>query len=366
MTVTTQTQALKQNATAHSLSAQEQAIESGAKSMHGPVTDRVLRLYEGMRAYGPPRVCLERSALFTESFKETEHDPLVLRWAKALKRYAEKSTVVILDDEVIVGRPNTWLGRWGLVYPELDGAVMPAGVDIFRKNKGKVGEVVVTDDDARIINEVLTPYWAGKDFTTVFHRELPEDTRFMIFGPDPKALLQWTAVLMATCMMRHSQNWTPDFTKILTRGVKGIREEAEAKLAALSDPLDTITKRPFLEAVVITCDAMTTWSRRYAVAARDLAAKAKDPARAKELLTIAEVCEWVPENPARTFHEALQAQWWGQLFNRIEQTSSAMGQGRMDQYLWPYYKKDLDEGRITKERALELFHLPVAQYVAGD
>src|SRR5262249_17511557 len=83
-----------------------------------------------------------------ESFKETENQPLVLRWAKALKRYAEKSTVVILDDELIVGRPNAGLGRWGMVYPELDGDVMPAGVEMFRQNKGKGGEVVVTDDDA--------------------------------------------------------------------------------------------------------------------------------------------------------------------------------------------------------------------------
>ena len=80
---------------------------------------------------------------------------------------------------------------------------------------------------------------------------------------------------------------------------------------------------------------------------------------------IAEICEWVPENPARTFREALQAQWWGQIFNRIEQTSSALGQGRMDQYLLPYYEKDIAEGRITKESATELFHCLWIEYVAG-
>ena len=97
-----------------------------------------------------------------------------------------------------------------------------------------------------------------------------------------------------------------------------------------------------------------------------LAAKEKDPQRKQELEEIAAVCEWVPENPARTFREALQAQWWGQMFNRIEQTSSAMGQGRWDQYLWPFYQKDLAEGRITKESATELLHcvwLQMAQCV---
>ncbi|MBP7937560.1 MAG: glycyl radical protein [Phycisphaerae bacterium] len=348
------------------LSAQELAIANGKKVVHGTATDRVLRMYEAIRAYGPPRVSLDRAVLFTESFKETENQPLVMRWAKALKHFAEKAQVVIFPDELIVGRPNTWLGRWGMVYPELDGSVMPAGVEMFRKNKGKPGEVTVTDEDATIINEVLTPCWAGKDYATNFIRSLPEETRFMMYGPDPKNTIMMTIVVMATSPMRHSQNWTPDFSKILTRGVKGIREEAQAKLAALSEPRDLAYKKPFLEAVMVTCDAMTIWSRRYAKLATDLAEKEKNSQRKRELEEIAAVCDWVPENPARTFHEALQAQWWGQLFNRIEQTSSAMGQGRWDQYLWPFYRKDVAEGRITKESATELLHcvwLQMAQCV---
>jgi pyruvate formate-lyase/glycerol dehydratase family glycyl radical enzyme len=343
------------NDSAPALSAQEQALASGAKTLHGSVSDRVLRMYEAIRSYGPPRVTLERPALFTEAFQANKRDPLVLRWAKALKTYAEKSTVTILDDELLVGRPHDWLGRWGMVYPELDGEVMPAGVEMFRKNKGKVGEVVVTDDDARIINEVLTPYWKGRDYASNFARHLPEETRFKIYGPDPANTIMFTCVIVSTSPMRHSQNWTPDFTKIINGGVRSIRADAKARLAALTDPRDAVTKKPFLDAVVLTCDAMTTWSRRYAQAARERAAATVDEARRQELLRIADVCEWVPENPARTFHEALQAQWWGQLFNRIEQTSSAMGQGRMDQYLWPFYKADLDAGVITKETATELF-----------
>ncbi len=341
-------------APAPALSAQEEAIQSGKSVIHGTVTDRVLNLYDQMRAFGPPRVSLERAVLFTETFKETEGQPLVVRWAKALKNFAEKVPVNIFEGELIVGRPNTWMGRWGMVYPELDGNVMPSGVEMFRKNKGKAGEVAVTEEDARIINEVLTPYWTGKDYASNFVHALPEETRFMLLGPDPKNTIMYSCVVLATSPMRHSQNWTPDFRKILTRGVKGIREEAQAKLAALKPGRDIVTKKPFLEAVIMTCDAMTTWSKRYAALARELAKTEKDATRAKELQQIAEICDLVPENPARTFYEALQAEWWGQMFNRIEQTSSAMGQGRMDQYLWPYYEKDLAENRITKESATEL------------
>lgn len=338
------------------LSAQEAAIESGKAALHGNVTDRVLRMYEAIRAYGPPRVTLDRAALFTESFQETEGQPLVLRWAKALKLFAEKVPIAIFPGELIVGRPNTWLGRWAIVYPELDGSVMPAGVQMFHNNRGKPGEVVVTEEDATIINDVLTPYWAGKDYATNFLHALPEETRFMLMGPDPKNIIMYTCVIMATSPMRHSQNWTPDFSKLLTRGVKGIREEAQAKLAALTDPRDIVYKKAFLDAVILTCDAMTALSRRYADLATDLAAKEANEDRKKELEEIAEVCRWVPENPARTFREAIQSQWWGQMFNRVEQTSSAMGQGRMDQYLLPFYTKDLAEGRITKDSAIELFH----------
>ena len=230
-------------------------------------------MYEAIRAYGPPRVTLDRAVLFTESFKETESQPLVLRWAKALKHFVEKVPVTIFPDELLVGRPNTWFGKWGIVYPELDGSVMPAGVEMFKKNKGKPGDVTVTEEDDKIISEVLTPYWTGRDFSTNFIKSLPEETRFVLYGPDPNNLLMQTVVIFASCSMRHSMNWTPDFTKILTRGVKGIREEAQAKLAALSEPRDIVYKKPFLDAVVMTCDAMTTWSRRYAQLARELAAK---------------------------------------------------------------------------------------------
>jgi pyruvate formate-lyase/glycerol dehydratase family glycyl radical enzyme len=336
------------------LSAQEEAIHSGSKVIHGSATDRVLRLFEGIRSYGPPRVTLDRATIFTESFKETEGQPMVLRWAKALKLYSEKVPIAIFPDELIVGRPTSWLGRWGMVYPELDGSVMPSGVEMFRANKGKVGEVVVTDEDARIINEVLTPYWTGKDYATNYFNSLPEETRFMLLGPDKKNTILWTCVVLSTSPMRHSQNWTPDFSKILTRGVKGIREEAQAKLAALTEPQDLVSKKPFLEAVILTCDAMTTWSRRYADLASGLAKSEKDPARRNELEKIAEICNWVPENPARTFYEALQSEWWGQIFNRVEQTSSAMGQGRFDQYLLPYYRRDLAEGHLSEESATEL------------
>ena len=339
------------------LSAQELAIESGKTVVHGTATDRVLRILDAIRSYGAPRVALERAIYFTESFKTTEGQPLVLRWAKALKHVAENISVIIFDDELIVGRPNTWLGRYTLVYPELDGSIMKTGSDAFIENAGAPDAIAVSTEDKRIIDEVLFPYWDGKDFTPNFVKALPPESRHISLGSDPNNIgIAQTFVVLSTSSMRHSQNWVPDFAKIINRGCKGIREEAQAKLNALEHPRDLAHKKPFYEAVVITCDAMSVWAQRYSKLASDMAAKEKNPQRKKELEGIATACAWIPENPARTFHEAVQAQWFTQLFSRMEEmVGGQVCQGRMDQYFYPTYEKDVTEGRITPEAAQELF-----------
>src|SRR5512137_570206 len=330
------------------LSAQEQAIVDGKKVLHGTATDRVLRMFEAIRTYGPPRVALERAVYFTESFKATEGQPLVWRWAKALKNIAEKMSVAIFDDELIVGRPCTWFGKYSLVYPELDGTIIKDGAKAFieAKNAGAPDAVTVTDEDKKIIDEVLFPYWNGKDFTPNFIKALPPETRHITWGSDPKNVgTSQTFVMDSTSTMRHSQRWVPNFEKMLKRGCKGLREEAQARLAALEDPRDLAFRKPFYEAAVITCDALSLLAKRYSELAAQMAAKTQEPQRKKELEDISAVCAWVPENPARTFREAVQAQWFTQLFSRLEEmVGGQVNQGRMDQYLYPTYQKDIEAG----------------------
>src|SRR5512135_1754900 len=341
------------------LSAQEQAIVDGKKVLHGTATDRVLRMFDAIRASGPPRVALERAVYFTESFKTTEGQPLVLRWAKALKHIAEHISVAIFDDELIVGRPNTWLGRYSLVYPELDGTIIQEGAKAFiaAKEAGAPDAVTITEEDKKIIDEELFPYWKGKDFTPNFIKALPPETRHLFWGSDPENVgTKFSFVIISTSTMRHSQNWVPDFEKMLTRGCKGLREEAQAKLSALEDPRDLAFRKPFYEAAVITCNALSHFAQRYSEMATRMAAKETNAQRKKELEEIAAVCAWVPENPARTFREAVQAQWFTQLFSRLEEmVGGQVNSGRMDQYLYPTYKKDIEDGRITPEAAQELF-----------
>ena len=178
----------------------------------------------------------------------------------------------------------------------------------------------MTEEDKKIIDEVLFPYWNGKDFTPNFIKALPPETRHFTWGSDPENVgTKQTFVIVSTSTMRHSQNWVLDFEKMLKRGCKGMREEAQARLAALEDPRDLAFKKPFYEAAIITCDALSLFARRYSELAAEMAAKTKDAQRKKELEEIAAVCAWVPENPARTFREAIQAQWFTQLFSRLEE-----------------------------------------------
>jgi formate C-acetyltransferase len=339
------------------LSTQERAIQSGAKVLRGHVTDRVLRLHDAIRNYGPPQLALERAIYFTESFKQTEGQPLVWRWANALQHIAENISVTIFDDELIVGRPSTWLGRYTLVYPELDGTIIKDGADAFIAAKGAHDAITVTEKDKRIIDDVLFPYWNGKDFTPNFIKALPPETRHFEWGSDPENVgTKFSFVIISTSTMRHSQNWVIDYEKMLTRGCKGLREEAQRRLDALEDPRDLAFKKPFYEAAIITCNALSLFAKRYSDLAASMAADATDPQRKKELEEISEICAWVPENPARTFREAIQAQWFTQLFSRFEeQVGGQINQGRMDQYFYPTYRADVDEGRITPEGAQELF-----------
>ncbi|MEW6663244.1 MAG: (2S)-3-sulfopropanediol dehydratase [Bacillota bacterium] len=312
----------------------------------------------------PPRISLDRARLMTESFRETEGQPLVLRWAKALKHIVENIPVYIGEYDLVVGRADGHPGRHGLIYPELDGSFLKQAMD--RLTTGKLA-YTITDEDMRVIREEIVPYWKGRTFHEVLVAALPEDTRKVIFDPDD--IFHQRYVVTQTASIRSSLQWVHDYEKVLKRGFKDLKREAEEKLAALDplNPKDTLEKKPFLEAAILACDSVIIFAKRYAQLAASMADKESNEQRRKELLEIARICEWVPENPARTFHEAVQSVWLTQVVSRLEQNIGAVvGNGRMDQYFYPYYKKDIEEGRITEKSALELLEslwVNMAQFI---
>ena len=142
----------------------------------------------------------------------------------------------------------------------------------------------------------------------------------------------------------------------IDHGIKAIKEDAQRRLDEIEYPRDLMTKGVFLKAAIISCEAIVIWANRHADEAERLAALPETTeSRKQELLKIASACRNVPENPASSFQEALQSEWFVYMFTRLEQlVGGSLSLGRLDQILWPYYKKDIDEGTITRLEARQL------------
>ncbi|SKA70293.1 (2S)-3-sulfopropanediol dehydratase [Desulfobaculum bizertense] len=348
------------------LSPHEQRIQdriAGKEDRFRKNHERVFEILETIENQRPI-IDIERAKYFTESMRQTEGEMLVLRWAKALKNVAENITVYIDDKQLIAGRGGCQ-GRYGVLYPELDGDFL--GQAIEQLPKREKSPFSISEEDARVVVEEIAPYWVGKTYHEDLNIHLPADTHKLTYD-DPDGLMS-RFIVNETSSFRSSLQWVHDYEKVLKRGFGGLKKEAEEKLAALDpcSPVDNTEKKPFLEAIVIVCEAIITWAKRHSVLAAEMAENESDPVRKKELETISEICARVPEHPARTFHEAVQSQWFTQMFSRLEQkTGTIISNGRMDQYLYPFYKADVEAGILDDNKAIELIecvYVSMAQYI---
>jgi pyruvate formate-lyase/glycerol dehydratase family glycyl radical enzyme len=280
---------------------------------------------------------LERARLLTESYKRTEGEPMILRRAKALKHILENMTIYIRPGELIVGNfaatPDSVVH-----YPEF------AWKWVERETApGKVYSEMLTDEGRRELKEIDT-YWDKLAVHHMFKRMIPKGVADEIVY-----VFNWECA-------------TPNYEKIFQIGLKGIIREAEERKERLVKELvegdihgkDYVEKKRFLDSAIIVLEAAINWGKRYAKLAREMAQNEAESVRRRELEVIAENCDWVPENPPRTLHEALQCYWLIHLIvNFIE--LPMVGDGiRFDVCFNPYYEKDLNEGRITREQAQEL------------
>ena len=302
-----------------------QGKENHFRKTH-PRVFRLLERFDGQK----PRIDIERALYFTESMRQTEGEHLTLRWAKALMHIAKNISVCVQEDQLLLGRAGCD-GRYGILYPELDGDFLDIAVrDLPTRQQSPA---YITEGDARRVVEEIAPYWKGKTYHEDLNASLPPEVHKLTYD-DPEGLIS-RFIVNETSSFRSSIQWVHDYEKVLRRGFNDIKREAQEKLAALDpmSPRDMCEKKPFLEAVVIVSDAIVLWARRHAALAREMAAKEQNPERKAELLRMAENAERVPAEPARDFYEAVQSQWFVQMFSRIEQkTGTTISNGRMDQY----------------------------------
>ncbi|MDL2236274.1 glycyl radical protein [Christensenellaceae bacterium OttesenSCG-928-K19] len=308
-----------------------------------PEYDRCQRLRAQM-VNSTPYFETERGLLYTESYKQTEGEHAMIRRAKALAHCLRNMSVYILPDEIIVGHNNPHQ-RSGGIFPEYAVDWIKDEIDTFPTRAAD--KFQVDPEQKRIFLEEIYPYWHGKTLYDRIQSMIPEDVRLQRYEAQVFSLGLHEDGGLAHVALNHQ--------KILTRGFRDIRREIEELMEATPAwGKDALEKRRFWQACLIEIDAVIDFANRYADCAAKMAAEESDPQRKEELEEIARVCRRVPEYPAETFQEACQCVWFMQLIPQIQDNGTSYTPGRFDQYGYPYYKKDLDTGKLSKIKAQEI------------
>lgn len=306
-----------------------------------PKTDRIPKLVEHLYAK-LPEIESARAVLITESYRQTENEPMIIRRAKAFQHILENIPIIIRDLELIVGS-TTIAPRGCQTYPEFSYEWLEAEFDTVETRSAD--PFYISEQTKRELKEA-DAYWKGRTTSELA-------TAYM--EPETLTAMEHNMFTPGNYFYNGVGHVTVKYEEVLAIGFSGIREKAETELASLSlADGDYQKKSRFLQAVIISCDAAVTYARRYAKLALEEAEKCTDGARKLELLQIAQNCANVPEKGASGFYEACQSFWFVQQLLQIESSGHSISPGRFDQYMYPYYKKDLDSGKLTREFAQEL------------
>ncbi len=295
-------------------------------------------LYENM-----PEIEADRAELVTESYKQTEHLPIIKRRSAAFRHILENIPVVIRPGELIVGS-NSVAPRGCQTFPEFSFEWLPPEYETIATREAD--PFYISPDTIRRLENVH-PYWKGKTVSDLAAANM-----------DPEVLdvfLNHGIFTVGNYFYNGVGHVNVNYEKVINCGLETYIEECKAELAKLTRGQgDYANRRNFLESVIESCEAVIAYARRYSDLALAQAAECTDSDRKAELLTIAEACDRVPAKPARSFHEACQGFWFIQQLMQMESSGHSISPGRFDQYMYPFFKTDLDEGKITYEAAQEL------------
>jgi len=290
--------------------------------------------------------------LITQSWKETEGEPTIVRLAKAFSYFVDHSTIYINEHEKIVGHGASKYGGM-----ELEPFWGPISEEELKKLEAE-GFVEVSEEAWPEIKD-LSQYWKKRNLQHMIG-QLLDNERLWPFAqtgvllPPFKDKYEGIGGFAVGGIEMGVNRWigVVDFELVLNVGLNELIKKAEKELSNVRflQSEESIKKAEFLKAVIISLNAIIRLAHRYAKLAEEMALKEKDPVRKKELERIAETCRWVPANPARTFYEAIQSFWFIYLVVNL----TSMGMGRFDQYMYPFYKRDKESGRITDDEVLAL------------
>ena len=311
------------------------------KEHFGTLTKRMMEFREEVLDE-KPYIDAERAILATEAYKENLNQPRVMVRAKMLEKILDHMSIYIEDKSLLAGNQAT-KNRNAPIFPEYTMEFVINELDQFEKRDGDV--FYITEKTKEQLREIES-FWQNNNLRARGEALLPEEVRvFMetgVFGMEGK-------------LNAGDAHLAVNYERILKDGLRGYEKRVKEYKASLdlTDP-ESIDKYCFYNAVLIVLEAVRNFANRYSVLAKDLAEKELNQERKIELLEISRICSKVPYEPAETFQEAVQSVWFIQLILQIESNGHSLSYGRFDQYMYPYYDRDIKNGTIKESEALEL------------
>ena len=301
------------------------------------ITRLVDHLYEKM-----PVIESARAKLITESYQATEGKPMITRRAEAFAHILRHIPIIIRDEELIVGS-STIAPRGCQTYPEFSYQWLEDELDTVETRSAD--PFYIAEETKQELREVHK-YWKGKTTSELA-------TSYM--APEAIKAIEHNIFTPGNYFYNGVGHVTVKYEEVLAIGYEGIMAKAQAELdrCQVGDH-DYARRSHFLSAVILSCQAVMEYAQRYAALAEKMAAECSDPVRRNELEVIALNCSHVPARGAGSFYEACQSFWFVQQLLQLESSGHSISPGRFDQYMYPYYKRDLDNGNITREFAQEL------------
>ena len=310
----------------------------------GP-TERLVRLKENFLKQ-VPSITTHRARAVTKITKENPGMPKIELRAKCFRYCCETAPLVIQDNELIVGAPNG-APRAGAFSPDIAWRWMVDEIDTIGSRPQD--PFYIADEDKRVMRDELFPFWEGKSVDEYCESQYREAGVWELSGESFVSDCSYHAV-------NGGGDSNPGYDVILMKkGMLDIQNEAKEHLAMLDyENPDDLDKIYFYKSVIDTTEGVMAYARRMSQYAAELAAKETNPQRKEELLKISEVNARVPAHKPETFWEAIQAVWTIESLLPVEENQTGMSIGRVDQYMYPYYKADLDAGRMNNFQAFEL------------
>ena len=306
-----------------------------------PKSPRIQKLVDALYEHMPV-IESARAKLITESYQETEGEPIITRRAKAFAHILHNIPIIIRDNELIVGS-STIAPRGCQTFPEFSYEWLEAELDTVATRTADPFEIA---EETKAELKEADKYWKGKTTSELA-------TSYM--APEAIKAIEHNIFTPGNYFYNGVGHVTVKYWEVLETGFEGIMEKAQKELDGCSvGDGNYARKSHFLEAVILSCKAVIDYAGRYAKLAQEMAAQTSDPVRKQELFVIAENCSRVPAKGAQNFYEACQSFWFVQQLLQMESSGHSISPGRFDQYMYPYYKKDMEAGTITREFAQEL------------